>query len=143
VEPLVASLYPEHEFRLGASDADVSALENELGVTLPSDLSGLLRESNGIEGAYGLGLVWPTARIVADNLAFRSFSDFRKLYMPFDHLLFFGDAGNGDQFAFTILDRAIRKNDIFAWDHETDSRTWVAPDLRRYLEWWAGGRIRM
>lgn len=59
--------------------------------------------------------------------------------MSFDQLLFFADAGNGDQFAFSMLGRF----DVFAWDHETDSRTNVAPDLATYLEWWLDGRIRL
>ena len=63
--------------------------------------------------------------------------------MPFDPLLFFGDAGNGDQFAYAIHEAQVRRNDIFAWDHETDSRTWVAPSLERYLEWWLSGRINV
>jgi hypothetical protein len=63
--------------------------------------------------------------------------------MPFDALLFFGDAGNGDQFAYGILDGEVRMPDIFAWDHENDSRYWVAPDLRQFIEWWAEGRIAL
>jgi hypothetical protein len=60
--------------------------------------------------------------------------------MPFDPLLFFADAGNGDQFAFVLRDR---RKDVFVWDHETDSRKWVAPDLGSYLTWWLDGRIRV
>jgi hypothetical protein len=64
--------------------------------------------------------------------------------LPEEHsLLFFGDAGNGDQFAFTIVDGAVRRRKVFAWDHEDDSRTWVAPSLDKYLEWWATGRIKL
>lgn len=60
--------------------------------------------------------------------------------MPFDPLLFFGDAGNGDQFAFRLVS-GLRDKDIYVWNHENDSRTWVGPSLSRYLEWWADGRI--
>jgi hypothetical protein len=35
------------------------------------------------------------------------------------------------------------RQDIFVWDHETDSRTWVAPRLEEYLEWWLDGRITL
>jgi len=42
-----------------------------------------------------------------------------------------------------ILNGAIQRPDVFVWNHEDDSRTWVAPDLRRYLEWWADGRIKL
>ena len=61
-------------------------------------------------------------------------------FMPFDSLLFFGDAGNGDMFAFPIV-VGPRVNGAFVWNDEDDSRTWVAPDLAKYLEWWADGRI--
>lgn len=138
---LIASSYPDHTFRLGASDAALSAAESALMLSLPPDLAGVLRESDGIDGPFGLSLIWPIDRIVADNLSFRANLDFRSLYMPFDHLLFFGDAGNGDQFAFAIQDGATRRPDVFAWDHENDSRSWRAPDLRRYLEWWSDGRL--
>ncbi len=59
-------------------------------------------ESDGIEGEYGPGLIWLLDRIVEDNLCFRGHTDFNELYMPFDCLLFFADAGGGDQFAFLI-----------------------------------------
>ena len=61
----------------------------------------------------------------------------------FDPLLFFADAGNGDQFAFVITAGKIRRPDIFAWDHENDSRTWVAPSLAKYLEWWLSGDLKL
>jgi hypothetical protein len=83
-------------------------------------------------------------RIAEDNLRFRSNKDFKSLYMPFSDLLFIADAGNGDQFAFPIdADGAIRRPDVFVWNHEDDSRTWVAPSLKRYFEWWISGQIKL
>jgi hypothetical protein len=32
---------------------------------------------------------------------------------------------------------------VFVWNHEDDSRTWVAPSLRVYLEWWLTGKIKI
>jgi hypothetical protein len=69
---------------------------------------------------------------------FRTDSDFAALYMPFDRFLFFADAANGDQFAFVMRDRPA---DLFWWDHETGSRTMVAPRLAAYLEWYLDGRL--
>lgn len=100
----------------------------------------VLLESDGITGEHGLGLVWPLRRIVADNLVFRTSPDFRNLYMPFDPLLFFADGGNGDQFA---LLWTLERDDVFVWDHETDSRTWVAPTIEQYLRWWLDGTLRI
>jgi hypothetical protein len=102
-----------------------------------------LLESNGVEGAHGLGLIWSAERILEANLTMRSHPDFAELYMPFECLLFFADAGNGDQFAFTVLRGEFRKDAVFAWNHEDDSRTWVAPSLERYLEWWLDGTIKL
>ncbi|MFD9096994.1 SMI1/KNR4 family protein [Streptomyces collinus] len=53
-------------------------------------------------------------------------------------LLFFADTGGGDLFA--LLSR-IDRPDVFTWNHEDDSRTWVAPNLATYLEWRMTGRI--
>jgi hypothetical protein len=54
----------------------------------------LLRESNGIDGAYGAGLIWPTEGIVSENLAMREDAELATLYMPFDPLLFFADVAD-------------------------------------------------
>src|SRR5262249_3255374 len=126
-----------------ASIDDIQLLERALAVDLPSELRELLRETNGVSAVYGTGLVWPVDRIKHDNQYFRAEADFKELYMPFDHLLFFGDHGNGDQFAYAVLDGAVRWLNIFAWNHEDDSRTWVAPSLQRYLEWWSQGKIKL
>lgn len=104
---------------------------------LPNDLRELLGESNGIEGEYGLGLLWSIERIVRDNHEFRTGGNLRELYMPFDGILFFADAGNGDQFGLSLSGN----NDVFAWDHEDDSRRWVAANALAYLEAWMTGRL--
>lgn len=118
-----------------------SEVEATLGVQFPDDLRGLLRETNGVLGEYELGLIWDVDRIETDNLQFRNNADFDELYMPFDHLLFFADNGCGDQFAYPIHAGTIRRPDIFVWDHESDSRSWVAPTLREYFEWGESGKL--
>jgi SMI1/KNR4 family protein SUKH-1 len=125
----------------GASESAIQLAERTLAVAFPDDLRSCLMESDGIEGEYGLGLVWPLERIVRENRSFRETAQFRELYMPFDCLLFFADAGNGDQFAFSIQAGAIRRDDVFVWNHENDSRAWVAPSLSKYLEWWLCGKL--
>ncbi|MEU2025737.1 SMI1/KNR4 family protein [Streptomyces sp. NPDC016469] len=111
-----------------------------LGHSLPTDLSALLRKTNGIEDEYGDGLVWSAEAIATENQRLREDSDLATLSMPFDPLLFFADAGNGDLFA---LLSTIDRPDVFVWDHENDSRTWVAPNLATYLDWRLTGRIEL
>jgi len=105
-------------------------------VALPGDLTSLLSETNGVTDRYGAGLIWSTDRVISDNQSFRE--SFAELYMPFDALLFFADAGNGDQFAFPLTSAGAR-DDVFVWDHESDSRRWYASSLEQYLTWWLGG----
>jgi len=130
----IETLAPGCTFAAPATPARCAEVAAALGAALPADLQALLLESNGVEDPYGPGLIWPVEQIVADNLAYRRDPDFAVLFMPFDSLLFFADAGNGDLFAFAITAGAVRRPDIYLWSHETDSRTWVAPVLHRYLE---------
>jgi len=135
---LISEVAASANFAPPITDAELAQAAATLGGSLPEPLVDLLRESNGVEGEHGLGLVWPLERIVQDNILFRSNPDFAEIYMPFDPLLFFADAGNGDQFAFVWTPR---RDEVFVWDHESDSRRWVAQSLERYIEWWLTGRI--
>ncbi|MFI1070642.1 SMI1/KNR4 family protein [Streptomyces puniciscabiei] len=124
--------------RPGAAESALRDCAGALGGPLPEDLADLLRAADGIEGEYGYGLLWPAERIAAENLALRGDPEFATLYMPFEPLLFFGDAGNGDLFAVLA---AIDRPDVFVRNHEDDSRTWAAPDLATCLRWRLTGRI--
>lgn len=120
-----------------ASAHALEACEAKLGHRLPAHLRQLLAETNGIEGDYGLGLLWSTGRIADDNAQFRHDDHLRELYMPFAGLVFFADAGNGDQFAVSLRGN----HEVYVWNHEDDSRTWVAPTVMRYLENWMTGTL--
>ena len=140
---LIQNLTSKHEFFSPTNREEILKAEQLLGVLLPDELKDLLKESNGVYSEYGLGLIWPLERIIKDNLDFRQTPDFKDLYMPFEPLLFFADAGNGDQFAFVILDGEVRQTDIFVWNHENDSRSWAAPSLQMYLDWWLSGKLNI
>ena len=139
----VQSITPDFTFHPPASPEEIEKAESRLDVLFPDQLKSLWQESNGIEGSYELGLIWNVERIANDNLFFWQFADYKDLYKPFDHLLFFADAGNGDQFCFTILNGVIQKSDVYVWNHEDDSRQWVAPSLDVYLEWWLSGKFKV
>lgn len=121
--------------------SDIRQIKEQLDVDLPTDLFELLSETNGVFDEFNCPLIWSTNQIIEDNLFFRTFNDYKDIYMPFDHLLFFSDAGNGDLFGFPILNGSIQRDDIFVWDHESDSRKWVASSLKDFIEGWANSRI--
>ena len=116
-----------------APAADVDRLSRELGVEVPADLRTLLLATDGVTDRYGARLVWPTAEIARQNREFRTTVEFRELYMPFDALLLFGEAGDGDLFFYRILDGAVRNPDVHRWEHETDGRVWCASHLEALL----------
>ncbi len=111
-----------------------------LQVELPNDLYQLLQETNGIAGEYG-DFIWDASKINTENMNMRNIVDFKDLYMPFDCLLFFADGGNGDLFGYSILNGIVQSDDIYVWNHENDSRTWIAPSLEIFMEWWESGKI--
>ncbi|GGW92131.1 SMI1/KNR4 family protein [Streptomyces lomondensis] len=113
-----------------APRAVLHRIEESLGQPLPPALRSLLLETDGIEGPYGEDVVWPAERILNDNLTFRTDPGLRSLHRPFEPLLFFGDNGGGDQFAFV---QDTGDAGVYVWDHETDERTLVATDLSVYV----------
>ncbi|MFF1822137.1 SMI1/KNR4 family protein [Kribbella sp. NPDC058245] len=124
-------------FRPPAGPEAIEACTAMLGRPLPDDLRDLLVETNGVEGEYGVELMWSAERIAEDNARFRASRDYAESYMPFDGMVFFSDAGNGDQFAVALSGN----QEIYVWDHENDSRTWVAPTVMQFLEIWMTGRL--
>jgi hypothetical protein len=131
----IEGLASDAEFATGATAERISATEEALGVSLPEELRSLLLESDGVRADNCADVIWSCAELVKQNIEFRSFEDFRDLYMPFDNLLFIGADGGGDQFAYAIAaDGRIPNNDIYCWDHETDGRPWFSGHLIQYLE---------
>jgi hypothetical protein len=122
--------FPSALSRGPAEPQALARTEHLLELALPTELNALLLESDGLLDEYGTEVVWPTERILRDNLAFRSDDQYRSLYLPFDSLLFFGDNGGGDQFAFTCRPPG---EGVLVWDHETDERTLVSPTLESFV----------
>lgn len=126
----VQEVFPDAGLREPVEASEIVEAERRLGRALPTDLKQLLLESNGVLGHSHVDTVWTIDQIVEQNL--RSWSDetFAQLYMSFGALMFFGGNGGGDQFAFV---QKPQRPDVFVWEHESDSRRWVANDLRDYL----------
>jgi hypothetical protein len=107
-----------------ASESQLSVVEQALNIQLPDLLREFLLEADGAKADYRSGVIWSAVDILEGNQEFRTLASFRELYMTFDHLLFFGDDGGGDQFAFAIqADGQVHNDDVFRWEHETDARS--------------------
>lgn len=130
----IQALGVECTFRPSATASDIEGTERALGIALPTELKELLLKSNGVLDEYQYGVIWLSEKIVSENRVYRTDPAFKQLYMPFDCLLFFGEEGNGDLYAYIITEGAVRRPDVFLWEHETDSRQWYAARLQNYLQ---------
>ncbi|WUH99077.1 SMI1/KNR4 family protein [Spirillospora sp. NBC_00431] len=130
---LIGRLYDDAEFAAPAADDEIDQIERRLGRPVPDELRELLRQTDGVRADYESGLVWSVQEIIETNTEFRQSADFAELYMSFDQLMFMGDNGGGDQFAY-VQPPEGRPGEVFVWDHETDERKRVAKSLEDYLE---------
>ncbi|RWS39105.1 SMI1/KNR4 family protein [Bacillus mycoides] len=137
----IINVSTDFQFKVPATKAEISKIKEKLNVELPNGLSSLLNETNRVSDEYDCPFIWSIEQILEENLNLRSFDGFKNLYMPFDCLLFFADGGNGDLFGYAILNGVIQKDDVYVWNHENDSRTWVTPSLETFIEWWNNGTI--
>lgn len=141
-EQPIGDLHPGPDFFPGATPEELATVENALGVRLPEGLTELLRESNGVLVTFGQHLIWSTDEITRTNRAMRTDPQYRERYMPFDHLLFFGDAGvDGILFAFAIIEGRIDRDRVYAWYPIGDDRMLTALSLRAYVEGWLSGQL--
>lgn len=129
---LIGRLYDDPVFAEQTSSEQIDHIEQRLGQQVPDELRELLMETDGVRTERGETLVWSTREIIEQNTVFRTYPDFAELYMSFDQLLFIGNNGGGDQFAYVRV--PMDRLDVVVWDHETDARTWVASSLADYLE---------
>ena len=108
-----------------ATDIQLTEIRSRLKVTIPEELEALLKETNG-DGSTFLS----TEQIITTNVSLRALEDF----MPLDVFLFFAENGCGDYFGYSIRKNGDMDNNIFMWDHESDSRKWVAQGLDQFIE---------
>lgn len=128
------------ELRDPASAMELARCEAGLGgQSLHNDLLFILGEvSNGMRRHWD-ELLWGAVELGERNLEMRTWVTESGCYMPFEPLQFFRDMGNGDLVGLPVV--AEVNSSVFLWDHEQDSRTWVAPDLATYFEWSVTNRL--
>jgi hypothetical protein len=130
IKVTAASCFEDCEFLPPVSPAALTLAENAIGCQLPDDLKKLYLQTDGVSAHYGSPLVMPLQQAIHENAMHRSSSELQALYMPFTHMLIFGGAGNGDLFFFPIRADGSLADNVFIWDHESDSRQYFANSLK-------------
>ena len=113
-----------------AEDHEIKKLFDMFG-DIPSDLIALLKEANG-DGDVLLSV----DQIIETNLTNRQIDG----YMPMDCILFFARNGCGDYYGYGIRKDKEFSN-IYFWDHELDSRTYIGGYLEQLLDSYLKGEI--
>jgi len=133
-----------YTFQSPITSKEIKAFKYRLKIEFPEQLLSLYKETNGVVATLddmNIGdLIWPSFKVVEENLKFRRDKNFKSIYAPFDNFLFFADSGTGDQFAFKLISDSPG-SDIYVWDHEDDSRTKIAATLDSFILGWIAGNI--
>jgi len=129
IRETISRCFDDAAFQPPALPGAIEAAEAALGCRLPDSLREFYAETNGVHAHYGTELVMPLQAAVEENEDLRYSPEYRELYMPFNHMLVFGGAGNGDRFFFPIRADGSIWFTVFLWDHECDSREYFANGL--------------
>lgn len=136
-------------FHPPASRQEIDECSERLGVVFPAELESLLFQTNGVRervstaaGEVDSGyFLFPVERILEINTFLRTqTADYA---MPLDSLLFFADDGFGDYFGFAIVRGKVPHSRIYFWNHEDDSRLFIAPSLEYFVENSLLGKIKL
>jgi hypothetical protein len=118
--------------------------EHQLGLTLPTDLRSLLAETDGITDAADVELVWAAERIAEENLGLRRDHETPAVPRGGGDLLFFGDTGSEDLFAYRISgDGEVSGPDVYLWRYQPGTARWVASDLQALLDAWFSRELEL
>lgn len=127
---------PEWQYSPGVENTKFKEFEEEFSFPIPRDLKALYRETNGLflsfQEEFSFQIFPKFDELVRTNRIFRG-RDY-SCYMPFEHLLLFCALPNGDWFAFAKNSDGTIRDEIYLWEHETDSRLFVFYSLSQLIE---------
>lgn len=129
---LAVTCISEVRFHSPVNPIEIQKSEISLGRKLPEELSSLYLETDGIFDRTGANIVSPLSDVVGDNLDLWG-DGYKDLYMSLAPLFAFGGPGNGDRFFVPITPNGNYRKRVYLWDHENDSRTWLANGIRDLL----------
>jgi SMI1-KNR4 cell-wall len=119
-------------FRKPVTAETVSKAESVLGRSLPKELISIYHETDGIFDATGANIVSSLSDMVDDNLDLWG-KGYEDVYMSLTSLFAFGGPGNGDRFFIPITPNGNYRRGVYLWNHENDSRTWLANGIKDFL----------
>ena len=110
-----------------SNNEEIVAAQQELNVAFPNELKELLLELNGDSV-----LLHSLQQIIENTIMTRR--ELSGCYEGLTQLLFIGGNGCGDYYSYIITDGIIVSNKIIRWEHEDNSRIFVANGLAELIE---------
>lgn len=134
IDEISAKLNKYYETRYGLKERHLAEFEKESGLRLPPEMKALYLLTDGVQD--GWWTVFPIDRLLEVNAAqrLRAAKEGDEFYLSFESMFFFGEEGNGDLYGFPVANGEVIGR-VFRWDHETDDREIVAPNLLSFLQY--------
>ena len=141
-------------FNEPVTEGMLTELKERFGLTqLPEELEALYGQTNGVndfvyiesvdEFILSEEFIWSVERVIETNTFNRTSAIYKNIYKSFDNLFFFADSGCGDHFGFEAVNGTFERTDVYLWDHEDDTRVWVAPNMKAFIEGSVNGTIKV
>ena len=105
----------------------IGAAEKKLRIAFPNELKDLLLELDGDDN-----LLHSVKQIVENTLLTRK--ALGEYYEGLSELLFIAGNGCGDYYTYLITNGSIASNQILRWEHEDNSRVFVADGLADLID---------
>lgn len=102
---------------------EISEVESKFNLQLPKQFKDLLLECNGDRN-----FVFSTKDVIETNI------DLRNIDESLNSILFVTGNGCGDYFGYYIVDGTIQSDQIYMWEHESDSLKLKANDLKEAID---------
>lgn len=124
-------------------ERQIKIAQEKLNKNFPNELKNFYLISNGLSeymteiGKIG-ELIWNIDRLVEENCSYQNAKLYQDIYKSFENILFFGDAGNGDNFGYLVPN-----NIIISWNHENDERVIISSSLKEFVISWINNEIKI
>lgn len=125
--PLNEYLTKNAEIKLSnpTSIQKINEIESIIWLSLPQDIKNIYLISNGVSLHYS-DPIWDIDTLIWLQNTMRETNAFKELYSDFSNILFFWDDWGWNYFWYKLNANWTLPWDVFIWNHENDSRTWVA-----------------
>ena len=129
---IATSCFPCGHFDKKVSQSELDDVEKELDCEFPEELAALYLEVGAIYDDTSAAIVQGIDYTVDDCKDFWGTNN-EDIFMDMNSMFPFGGDGGGDRFFIRISGSGLYLRGVYSWNHENDSRTWHANNIKDLL----------